>query len=117
VVSREVARHGGRTGYRAVAANTTAQAARERPNLLAAERCARLRAVVGELLRVGCSPASIAVAERLSGDQGCLDREVPADLQVPVVLNNASTRKTPTIKRWPTAHPRVVLHLTPTNPS
>ncbi len=46
VVSRDVARHGGRGGYRAVAADTTARAARERPKLFAVERSARLRAVV-----------------------------------------------------------------------
>ena len=90
VVSREVARQGGRTGHLAVAANTTAEVARERPRLLAVERCARLRAVVGELLRVGGSPASIAarLPSDYPGDQTCLDREVPADLQV----DNASTR-------------------------
>ena len=46
VVSRDVARHGGRSGYRAVAAEQMACAARERPKLLAVERSARLRAVV-----------------------------------------------------------------------
>jgi len=46
-----------------------------------------------------------------------LDREVPADLDVHVVLDNASTHKTPAIKRWLTAHPRFVLHFTPTSSS
>jgi hypothetical protein len=46
-----------------------------------------------------------------------LDHEVPADLYVHVVLDNASTHKTPTIKRWLTAHPRFVLHFTPTSSS
>src|SRR4051794_19126070 len=46
-----------------------------------------------------------------------LDREVPADLDVHVVLDNASTHKTPTIKRWLNAHPRFVLHFTPTSSS
>ncbi|WP_203719480.1 IS630 family transposase, partial [Asanoa siamensis] len=46
-----------------------------------------------------------------------LDREVPADLDVHVVLDNASTHKTPAIKRWLAAHPRFVLHFTPTSSS
>jgi transposase len=46
-----------------------------------------------------------------------LDREVPAGLDVHVVLDNASTHKTPAIKRWLIAHPRFVLHFTPTSSS
>ncbi|GAA0921593.1 IS630-like element ISMsm2 family transposase [Virgisporangium ochraceum] len=46
-----------------------------------------------------------------------LDQEVPADLDVHVVLDNASTHKTPAIKRWLLAHPRFVLHFTPTSSS
>ncbi len=44
-----------------------------------------------------------------------IDREVPADLDVHLVLDNASTHKTPAIKRWLAAHPRFVLHFTPTS--
>jgi transposase len=46
-----------------------------------------------------------------------LDREVPADLDVHVILDNASTHKTPAIRRWLVAHPRFVLHFTPTSSS
>ena len=46
-----------------------------------------------------------------------LEREVPADLAVHLVLDNASTHKTPMIKRWLLAHPRFVLHFTPTSSS
>jgi transposase len=46
-----------------------------------------------------------------------LDREVPADLDVHLVLDNSSTHKTPAIQRWLTAHPRFVLHFTPTSSS
>src|ERR687894_264047 len=60
VVSRDVARHGGRAGYRALVADQAACAARERPKLLAVERSARLRAVVCRQLRCGWSPGSIA---------------------------------------------------------
>lgn len=44
-----------------------------------------------------------------------LDQEVPAVLDVHVVLDNASTYKTPAIKRWPAAHPWFALHFTPTS--
>jgi transposase len=46
-----------------------------------------------------------------------LDREVPAHLDVHLVLDNSSTHKTPTIQRWLTAHPRFALHFTPTSSS
>jgi transposase len=46
-----------------------------------------------------------------------LDREVPADLGVHLVLDNSSTHKTPAIQRWLTAHPRFVVHFTPTSSS
>jgi transposase len=46
-----------------------------------------------------------------------IDREVPAELDVHVVLDNASTHKTPAVKRWLLAHPRFVLHFTPTSSS
>ena len=35
-----------------------------------------------------------------------IDAEVPADLDVHLVLDNASTHKTPAVKRWFTAHQR-----------
>jgi hypothetical protein len=41
-----------------------------------------------------------------------IDHEVPAGLEVHVVLDNASTHKTPAIKRWLAAHPRFMLHFT-----
>ena len=34
-----------------------------------------------------------------------------------LVLDNASTHKTPSVKRWLTAHPRFVVHFTPTGSS
>jgi transposase len=46
-----------------------------------------------------------------------LDREVPPHLDVHLVLDNSSTHKTPLIRRWLTAHPRFVLHFTPTSSS
>lgn len=46
-----------------------------------------------------------------------IDKEVPADLTVHLVMDNVSTHKTPEIKRWLTAHPRFVVHFTPTSSS
>jgi len=46
-----------------------------------------------------------------------IDREVPAEFAVHVVLDHASTHKTPAVKRWLTAHPRFALHFTPTSSS
>jgi transposase len=46
-----------------------------------------------------------------------IDGEVPAHLDVHLVLDNSSTHKTPAIKRWLAAHPRFVLHFTPTSSS
>lgn len=46
-----------------------------------------------------------------------IDAEVPADLDVHLVLDNASTHKTPAVKRWLTSHPRFVMHFTPTSSS
>jgi transposase len=46
-----------------------------------------------------------------------IDREVPDELQVHLVLDNSSTHKTPAIQRWLAAHPRFVLHFTPTSSS
>jgi len=46
-----------------------------------------------------------------------LDREVPPELDVHLVLDNSSTHKTPAIKAWLAAHPRFVLHFTPTSSS
>ncbi|HEY3409308.1 MAG TPA: IS630 family transposase [Propionicimonas sp.] len=46
-----------------------------------------------------------------------IDTQVPDDLDIHLVLDNASTHKTPAIKRWLAAHPRFVLHFTPTSSS
>ncbi|MFD7037271.1 IS630 family transposase [Rhodococcus jostii] len=46
-----------------------------------------------------------------------IDAEVPDDLDVHLVMDNASTHKTPAVKRWLLAHPRFVIHFTPTSSS
>ena len=73
VISREVARHGGRAGYRAAAADEQAAATRTRPKRLAVERSPRLRTIVSHLLRQGWSPASIAgrLPVEYAADESC----------------------------------------------
>jgi transposase len=46
-----------------------------------------------------------------------LDREVPAGLKIHLMLDNYATHKTPAIRTWLVAHPRIHLHLTPTGSS
>jgi len=46
-----------------------------------------------------------------------IDREVPAELDAHLILDNYATHKTPAIKRWLATHPRFVLHFTPTGAS
>jgi transposase len=46
-----------------------------------------------------------------------IDARVPSDLDVHLVLDNASTHKTPAVQRWLAAHPRFVPHFTPTSAS
>jgi transposase len=43
-----------------------------------------------------------------------IERSVPAQLDVHVVLDNSSTHKAPAIQRWLVRHPRFTLHFTPT---
>jgi transposase len=46
-----------------------------------------------------------------------IEASVPTALDVHLVLDNASTHKTPAVKRWLLGHPRFVLHFTPTSSS
>ena len=46
-----------------------------------------------------------------------IDQNVPAHLGVHLVLDNASSHKTPAVRRWLAQHPRFVLHFTPTSSS
>lgn len=43
-----------------------------------------------------------------------INRTVPKDLEVHLVIDNVSTHKTPEIHRWLVRHPRFHLHFTPT---
>lgn len=45
---------------------------------------------------------------------GKIDREVPDDLDVHVILDNLSTHKTPAVHEWLLRHPRFHFHFTPT---
>ena len=44
-----------------------------------------------------------------------IDQNVPGDLDVHLVLDNASSHKTPKVQRWLAAHTRFHLHFTPTS--
>lgn len=46
-----------------------------------------------------------------------IDAAVPADLDLHLILDNASTHKTAQIRRWVAKRPRVHLHFTPTSAS
>jgi transposase len=46
-----------------------------------------------------------------------IDDEIPAHLEVHLILDNYSTHKTPEIQRWLLRHPRFHLHFTPTSGS
>ncbi len=46
-----------------------------------------------------------------------IDHEVPAHLDIHLVLDNASSHKTPKVKRWLHQHSRFHLHFTPTGSS
>jgi transposase len=46
-----------------------------------------------------------------------IEVQVPADLDIHLVLDNYGTHKAPTVKRWLAQHPRYHLHFTPTSSS
>ena len=46
-----------------------------------------------------------------------IDKQVPAELDEHLILDNYATHKTPAIKKWLAAHPRFHLHFTPTGAS
>lgn len=63
--------------------------------------------VIGELHRRHRSVEWKRFLERV-------EREVPAELDIHLILDNYSTHKTPLIRRWLARHPRFQLHFTPT---
>ncbi len=63
--------------------------------------------VIGELHRRHRSTEFRSFLERI-------DREVPADLDIHLILDNYGTHKTPLVRRWLLRHPRFQLHFTPT---
>jgi transposase len=46
-----------------------------------------------------------------------IEAEVPADLEIHLVMDNYATHKTPKVDRWFRRHPRYHLHFTPTSAS
>jgi transposase len=63
--------------------------------------------VIGELHRRHRSSEFRSFLDRI-------EKEVPADLDVHLILDNYGTHKTPLIQRWLLRHPRFHLHFTPT---
>jgi transposase len=70
----------------------------------------RTGTVLGE-----CFPRHRAVEFRKFLDR--IDEAVPPDLDIHLILDNASTHKTPLIKRWLAKRPRYHVHFTPTSSS
>jgi transposase len=62
-----------------------------------------------------CRKRHRAVEFRAFLDQ--IDRSVPSELDVHIVLDNAATHKAPPIQRWLARRPRYHLHFTPTSGS
>ena len=62
-----------------------------------------------------CFPRHRAVEFRKFLDR--IDASVPPDLDIHLILDNASTHKTPLIKRWLAKRPRYHVHFTPTSAS
>ncbi len=46
-----------------------------------------------------------------------IDREVPAELEIHLIVDNYGTHKHPRVRRWLARHPRFHLHFTPTGAS
>ena len=46
-----------------------------------------------------------------------IDQQTPAKLDLHLIVDNYATHKTPAVKRWLKAHPRLHLHFTPTSAS
>ncbi len=46
-----------------------------------------------------------------------IEKTVPPELGVHLVIDNASSHKTPAVRRWLAQHPRFVVHFTPTSSS
>lgn len=62
-----------------------------------------------------CQPRHRAIEFRKFLDT--IDASVPSDLDVHLVLDNLSTHKAPTVRRWLAKRPRYHLHFTPTSSS
>ena len=66
--------------------------------------------VIGQLHRRHRSSEFLSFLRRIEGN-------VPADLDVHLVMDNYGTHKTPSIKNWFVRHPRFHVHFTPTSAS
>jgi len=64
--------------------------------------------------RVICDMTDRHRAEEFRRFLNLINRSVPSELEVHLVIDNVSTHKTPEIHRWLVRHPRFHLHFTPT---
>src|SRR5664279_4579844 len=67
---------------------------------------------VGGAARAVC--ATVHVAAGRGWLLAKIDQEVPPDLDVHLICDNYSTHKSPVVKTWLAAHPRLQMHFTPT---
>jgi transposase len=58
-----------------------------------------------------------AASSALENRRPCRRDNVLSDLDIHLVMDNSSTHKTPTIRRWLLRHPRWHVHFTPTSSS
>ena len=75
---------------------------------------AALNAAAGEVIGKCYPAASLGGAQEVLG---VIDKAVPAELDVHLVLDNYGTHKTAMIHNWLTRRPRYHLHFTPTSSS
>lgn len=62
---------------------------------------------------LGVSKATVQWLEFLKR----IDREIPLNQHIHIILDNYATHKHPAVKRWLARHPRFELHFTPTGSS
>jgi transposase len=64
-----------------------------------------------------CVEPEVSLRRGIRAFLDTIDAAVPAELDVHLVLDNLSTHKAPTVRRWVAKRPRFHLHFTPTSSS
>jgi transposase len=70
-----------------------------------------------ERAMVLCVEPEVSLRRGVRAFLDTIDAAVPAELDVHLVLDNLSTHKAPTVRRWVAKRPRFHLHFTPTSSS